>query len=60
METFKNLDDDNDTLEELVGEEFKSVDDDQNDRSIQHNITSSLIMKFSNVGHILNWGWGGL
>ena len=43
-----------------MGEEFKSVDDDQNDRSIQHNITSSLIMKFSNVGHILNWGWGGL
>ena len=48
METFKNLDDDNDTLEELVGEEFKSVDDDQNDRSIQHNITSSVVMKFSN------------
>ena len=37
-----------------MGEEFKSLDDDQNDRSIQHNITSSVIMKFSNVGPILN------
>ena len=32
METFKNLDDDNDMLEELVGEEFKSVD--QSERSV--------------------------